>query len=236
MLIYELFDKQQELLKKWVPRNEIDAETVQSIQRDYDNILTNPPNGPRIMFLMRGWFGCGKTTNANRMQAEVGGGGLILSASDAFWTSDDTFQFDPKQLQSAHDQCERHCQQAMNDEVAPIWIDNSNIELWEMKPYVKMALKEGYHICFIEPDITWTGTRNSLEIQQICLDNNTKGFRSLQTLISQYDRYHLLLSHNLIGIIDTLTIKFQSVRFSTRTLQPSPVQVPTPSNKIYQAF
>ncbi|KAF7640982.1 hypothetical protein LDENG_00001710 [Lucifuga dentata] len=38
---------------------------------------------------------------------------------------------------------------------SPIIIDNTNIQAWEMKPYVKMALEGGYRVDFCEPDTIW---------------------------------------------------------------------------------
>uniref|UniRef100_A0A3Q3AFZ4 NEDD4 binding protein 2-like 2 n=1 Tax=Kryptolebias marmoratus TaxID=37003 RepID=A0A3Q3AFZ4_KRYMA len=43
----------------------------------------------------------------------------------------------------------------MQDGRSPIIIDNTNLQYWEMKPYVKMALERGYKVDFCEPDTSW---------------------------------------------------------------------------------
>uniref|UniRef100_A0A8C2ZLX0 Uncharacterized protein n=1 Tax=Cyclopterus lumpus TaxID=8103 RepID=A0A8C2ZLX0_CYCLU len=43
----------------------------------------------------------------------------------------------------------------MHDGQSPIIIDNTNVQAWEMKPYVKMALERGYKVDFCEPDTSW---------------------------------------------------------------------------------
>jgi len=37
----------------------------------------------------------------------------------------------------------------------PIAVDNTNITWWEVEPYVKMAIKYGYQVIFLEPDSPW---------------------------------------------------------------------------------
>uniref|UniRef100_A0A3B5L9C6 NEDD4 binding protein 2-like 2 n=1 Tax=Xiphophorus couchianus TaxID=32473 RepID=A0A3B5L9C6_9TELE len=83
-----------------------------------------------VLILLRGLPGSGKTTLARELLS-TGPSGIILSTDDYF-VSD-----------------------AMHDGCSPIIIDNTNLQAWEMKPYVKMALDRGYKVDFYEPETSW---------------------------------------------------------------------------------
>lgn len=43
----------------------------------------------------------------------------------------------------------------MNRGVSPVIIDNTNTQMWEMKPYAMVAAQNGYIIEILEPDTPW---------------------------------------------------------------------------------
>lgn len=43
----------------------------------------------------------------------------------------------------------------MTNGVSPVVIDNTNIRIWEFKPYVMMAIKYEYEIFIAEPNTPW---------------------------------------------------------------------------------
>ncbi|XP_068173643.1 NEDD4-binding protein 2-like 2 isoform X2 [Antennarius striatus] len=106
-----------------------------------------------VLILMRGLPGSGKSTLARELLS-TGPSGLILSTDDYF-AYRDGYCYDVKLLEAAHDWNQRRAKAAMEDGRSPIIIDNTNIQAWEMKPYVIMALERGYQVDFCEPETSW---------------------------------------------------------------------------------
>ncbi|XP_018520812.1 NEDD4-binding protein 2-like 2 isoform X2 [Lates calcarifer] len=106
-----------------------------------------------VLILMRGLPGSGKSTLARELLS-TGPSGLILSTDDYF-AHKDGYRYEPGLLGVAHEWNQSRAKGAMHDRRSPIIIDNTNIQAWEMKPYVKMALERGYRVDFCEPDTSW---------------------------------------------------------------------------------
>ncbi|XP_051253170.1 NEDD4-binding protein 2-like 2 [Dicentrarchus labrax] len=106
-----------------------------------------------VLMLMRGLPGSGKSTLARELLS-TGPSGLILSTDDYF-AYREGYRYEPGLLGAAHEWNQRRAKDAMQDGRSPIIIDNTNIQAWEMKPYVKMALDRGYKVDFCEPDTSW---------------------------------------------------------------------------------
>uniref|UniRef100_A0A3B4G1C8 NEDD4-binding protein 2-like 2 n=1 Tax=Pundamilia nyererei TaxID=303518 RepID=A0A3B4G1C8_9CICH len=106
-----------------------------------------------VLILMRGLPGSGKSTRARELLS-TGPSGIILSTDDYF-AHKDGYHYDPSLLGAAHEWNQRRARGALHDGRSPIIIDNTNIQAWEMKPYVKMALESGYKVDFCEPDTKW---------------------------------------------------------------------------------
>ena len=103
------------------------------------------------LIIMRGISGSGKSTIAKTLV----GKGKIFSTDDFFMQGDKYF-FDPKKIGLNHKLNQERTEEAMKQGVTPIVIDNTNDELWEMKPYVTLADKYGYEATIKEiktPDI-----------------------------------------------------------------------------------
>ncbi|XP_077396374.1 uncharacterized protein n4bp2l2 [Festucalex cinctus] len=106
-----------------------------------------------VLILMRGLPGSGKTTMAREL-LEMGPSGLILSTDDYF-AHNGGYRYEPSLLGDAHKWNHRRASNAMHDGRSPVIIDNTNLQAWEMKPYVQMALQQGYRIDFCEPNTSW---------------------------------------------------------------------------------
>lgn len=105
------------------------------------------------LILLRGVPGSGKST-LGRELLSTGPNGVILSTDDYFF-QDNRYVFDSALLGDAHDWNQKRAEQAMLEGRSPVIIDNTNVKAWEMKPYVGMALKNGYRVDFFEPDTHW---------------------------------------------------------------------------------
>lgn len=136
--------------------------------------------GRRVLVLMRGLPGSGKTTLALKI---CGGTGVVLSA-DHFFFQDGKYSFDKARLSEAHEWNKRRAKQAMQEGHSPVIIDNTNVEVWEMMPYVALALRSKYHVCVLEPDTPW-----KFDARQLA-QKNMHGVprRTIDSMLERYDR------------------------------------------------
>ena len=104
----------------------------------------------KILYIMRGLPGSGKSTIAEKL----GKDGVVLG-SDDFFMVDGEYVFDPDALGYAHFWNQGRVEEAMKQQISPIVADNTNVQAWEMKPYVEMAIKYGYKIEFREANTPW---------------------------------------------------------------------------------
>jgi len=99
------------------------------------------------LILSRGVSGSGKSTLAK----ELGSAGVVFG-TDEFFTQNGKYDFDIKRIKEAHQWNQDRTEQAMQKSISPIVIDNTNLQFWEMKPYVEIAQRYGYDIDFAEPN------------------------------------------------------------------------------------
>ncbi|KAM4796506.1 uncharacterized protein WCC33_001640 [Rhinophrynus dorsalis] len=135
----------------------------------------------RKLILLRGVPGSGKTTLA-RVLLDLCPWGLVFSTDDYF-SQKDGYTYDVKLLGDAHNWNQNRAKRAMDDGMSPIIIDNTNIQGWEMKPYVQMALERGYIVEFQEPDTWWK--LDPLELEK----RNTHGVprKKISQMLDRYE-------------------------------------------------
>lgn len=123
------------------------------------------PRFPRELFILRGAPGTGKTDYA--MQRLVESQSLdpsdalaarlthVAAADDFFEHYDDdgepVYKYEARSLESAHARNEQRVGLAMEAGLHPLFVDCSNVRLWEMKPYVELADTMGYVTTVVEP-------------------------------------------------------------------------------------
>uniref|UniRef100_A0A4W6BWV0 NEDD4 binding protein 2 n=1 Tax=Lates calcarifer TaxID=8187 RepID=A0A4W6BWV0_LATCA len=137
----------------------------------------------RVLVLLRGAPGSGKSTLA-RAFLEHNPGGIILSTDDYF-TRNGEYQFDPIALGEAHEWNHRRAKEAFERGTNPIIIDNTNMQGWEMKPYVFQALKHGYKVLFREPDTWWKNKPRELERRT----THNVPVESIRRMLNGYERF-----------------------------------------------
>ncbi|XP_066555841.1 NEDD4-binding protein 2-like 1 isoform X2 [Amia ocellicauda] len=109
---------------------------------------------PRELYILRGLPGSGKSVLARQIKNNYGQA-EIFSTDDYFRDENGHYRFKASLLKRAHKWNQMRAREAMEDGESPIIIDNTNIHLWEMKPYVEMALEFRYHVFFREPETSW---------------------------------------------------------------------------------
>ena len=105
--------------------------------------------------VMRGISGSGKSTLAKKLAQEAHFRGelpLICSADDHFIGPDGVYRFDVSVLDLAHRACIRKFLQALQDGMSPVIVDNTNINLEDLAPYVAVGQSLGYTVDILQVD------------------------------------------------------------------------------------
>ncbi|NXJ02968.1 N4BP2 protein, partial [Psophia crepitans] len=135
-----------------------------------------------VLVLLRGVPGSGKSYLA-RTLLEDNPGGIILSTDDYFYKHGQ-YHYDPNCLGEAHDWNRKRAKEAFEMRISPIIIDNTNIEAWEMKPYVTLAQQFKYKVMFREPDTWWKFKPKELERRNIHGVSKEK----IKRMLERYER------------------------------------------------
>ncbi|KAE8295075.1 NEDD4-binding protein 2-like 2 Phosphonoformate immuno-associated protein 5 [Larimichthys crocea] len=168
-------------------RYDSQSKTWEHYYQSADN--NNAYHSSLVLILMRGLPGSGKSTLARELLS-TGPSGLILSTDD-FFAHRDGYRYEAGLLHAAHEWNQRRAKDAMDDGRSPIIIDNTNIQAWEMKPYVQMAVDRGYKVDFCEPDTTWKFDPRELE------KRNKHGVHQ-EKIAQMMDRFSLPISIDIV--------------------------------------
>ncbi|XP_068561552.1 NEDD4-binding protein 2 [Cebidichthys violaceus] len=137
----------------------------------------------KVLVLLRGAPGSGKSTMA-RALLEHNPGGVRLSTDDYF-IRHGVYQYDPAALGQAHEWNHKQAKEAFARAANPIIIDNTNMQGWEMKPYVAQALKHGYKVLFREPDTWWKNKPRELERRT----THSVPVEKIRRMLDNYERF-----------------------------------------------
>ncbi|NXP13074.1 N4BP2 protein, partial [Thinocorus orbignyianus] len=136
----------------------------------------------QVLVLLRGVPGSGKSYLARNL-LEDNPGGIILSTDDYF-CKNGQYHYDPDCLGEAHDWNRKRAKEAFEMRISPIIIDNTNIQAWEMKPYVTLAQQYKYKVMFREPDTWWKFKPKELERRNIHGVSKEK----IKRMLERYER------------------------------------------------
>ncbi|NWQ67746.1 N4BP2 protein, partial [Neopipo cinnamomea] len=136
----------------------------------------------QVLVLLRGVPGSGKSYLARNL-LEDNPGGIILSTDDYF-NKNGQYHYDPNCLGEAHDWNRKRAKEAFEMGISPIIIDNTNIQAWEMKPYVTLAQQFKYKVMFQEPDTWWKFKPKELERRNIHGVSKEK----IKRMLERYER------------------------------------------------
>lgn len=138
---------------------------------------------------MRGLPGSGKSYLAKKIaqSAEMRGKKVGIFSTDDFFTiitksGKEEYKFDIKKLQEYHRRNRNRVRNAMKENYDIVIVDNTNVRVWEMQPYAKMASKAGYNIEMLEPQTEWRWNINE------CVKKCTKNIPYI-TLVKMEKEY-----------------------------------------------
>nr|XP_019955990.1 PREDICTED: NEDD4-binding protein 2 [Paralichthys olivaceus] len=145
----------------------------------------------KVLVLLRGAPGSGKSTLARGL-LEHNPGGAILTTDD-FFTRLGGYNFDPTALGEAHEWNHKRAKEAFERGTNPIIIDNTNMQGWEMRPYVVQALRHGYKVLFREPDTWWKTKPRELERRT----THNVSVETIRRMLNGYERF--VTVHSIMG-------------------------------------
>nr|XP_061792435.1 NEDD4-binding protein 2 [Nerophis lumbriciformis] len=137
----------------------------------------------KVLVLLRGPPGSGKSTLA-RAFLQHNPCGVALSTDDYF-THQEHYNFNPTTLGEAHEWNHKRAKEAFEKGVSPIIIDNTNMQGWEMKPYVAQALKHNYKVLFRETDTWWKNKPRELERRS----KHGVSVEKIRRMLDNYERF-----------------------------------------------
>jgi len=99
----------------------------------------------RQVFIMRGLSGSGKSTFISALKKDYPDKTITIASADHFFMKDGVYSFDASKLGQAHKQSLEVFERALEKKVDIIFVDNTNINWREMKPYIEKAKAAEYN-------------------------------------------------------------------------------------------
>lgn len=181
--------------------NYINWEKLSKNESPINRILYLVSKGFKVLVLMRGCPGSGKTYQAtnilNLCYKNVEANDFIFSA-DKYFINKHTgiYNFNRLKLNAAHQWTYNNALKAVQHEVTPVIIDNTNCKCRNMEMYVKLGVINGYWIEIVEPISEW-----AWDVQKLFEVNAHKvPFDTIQLMLNTYEHKNIT--------VDLLLTKF----------------------------
>ncbi|KAH8307016.1 hypothetical protein KR044_003196, partial [Drosophila immigrans] len=168
--------------------------------KEFNELCKKVECGQRIMIIMRGAPGSGKTTLAKSLLQQTRLLELqpamqeFICSSDDYFNTQRGYQFNPASLTDAHEWNKQRVAQKAAAGWSPIIVDNTNIMIWEMQPYVQLAVQHGYLLELLEPQTAWCKSASKLaqrNVHQVPKEN-------IQRMLDRYEKASVAL---LLGLL-----------------------------------
>lgn len=151
-------------------------------------LLNNIKQGVKMLIVMRGLPGSGKSTRIQNLIKEMRNvlqnptfNPKIFSADDFFMTSKG-YIFDKTKLGQAHNRCYKLAQQCLLNHESPVFIDNTNVRQEDLKRYYDLSYYNWYKFYVLEPETEWAFNveklyeKNTHNVRMIGLINMVKNY------------------------------------------------------------
>lgn len=119
------------------------------------------------LIIMRGLPGSGKSYTAQSLAQDAiltdGHNVLVASTDEWFIGEDGVYRFDAKDIARAHRWNQARVEARMKScgSHSVIIVDNTNTQLWEMRPYVEMARRHDYIVTIERSEAPWRDDVNA---------------------------------------------------------------------------
>ncbi|XP_034103318.1 uncharacterized protein LOC117567428 [Drosophila albomicans] len=172
---------------------------VNNNHKEFNELCKKVQSGHKIMIIMRGASGSGKSTLAKSLLQQTGllqqyGIQDFICSSDDYFNTQRGYQFNPNFLPDAHEWNQQRVAQKAATGWSPIIVDNTNMMIWEMQPYVQKAVQHNYIVELLEPQTGWCKSASKLA------QKNTHQVpkESIQRMLERYEKANVNL---LLGLL-----------------------------------
>ena len=124
----------------------------------------------RVLIIVRGIPGCGKSTFSNLL------GRAVCTADDYHTDRNGNYNWKQENQGKAHDWCQRKAKRFMKRGINRVIIANTSTTEREMKPYIHMAKTYGYKVFSVIVENRHGGI-NSHNVPEETLEKMTKRFQ-----------------------------------------------------------
>lgn len=214
--------KKPENVNHKTPKKQPNCNAHKRVKSDVDRVVDLIQDGTKVLVIMRGLPGSGKSFLAKKILETTVGiqyyRDCIYSADD-FFMQNNVYVYNPSKISDAHSFCQNRAFNAMRSGVAPVIIDNTNTQIWEMKPYAQVAMQYGYIIEILEPTTSWAFSDKELARR------NTHGVPrvKLKEMLERYER-------NIAPqkLMSAFSLSYRTVVPQTRRFPPMRIQKKQP--------
>lgn len=109
----------------------------------------------KVMFIMRGLPGSGKSAVAHQMKQVYGDLAVICSADEFRYSHQGEYVWKAEEYETTHMMCEEKAKQACQDGIPVVVIDNTSIKKRLLYRYVAIARSNVYYVVLVEPKTSW---------------------------------------------------------------------------------
>lgn len=153
------------------------------------NVIKLYCEGSRVMAIMRGPPGCGKSYLARSLIEATVGIANSANYSNHIFSADDhmlrngEYYYNPNKLTEVHMKNEARVLKSVTEGRSPVIVDNTNMTAWEMLPFSQMAVQHGYILEIVEPANPWSKNPSQLA------KRNTHGvpLDKIKSMIQKYE-------------------------------------------------
>lgn len=154
---------------------------------NFDSVVDLINRGYRVMVLMRGAPGSGKSYLSRSLVDKTLGNGDYrnhIFSTDSFFISNGTYRYQADRIEDAHRFNQNNVRTKAREGWSPIIVDNTNMTLWEMYAYVQIAADNGYYLEILEPATHWRYNARSLA------SKNTHGVseQKIKAMLAKYEK------------------------------------------------
>ena len=139
----------------------------------------------RIVFLMRGLPGSGKSFLMNAITEVYNASKPVICTADQyFYDENGIYRWDALRLKDAHEFCQNTFKNALKEGKKMVIVDNTNVTAWEMRQYFIPTSKASYtyRVIVVEPKTPWRfdplqlSLKNSHDVSSEVLEKKIKSY------------------------------------------------------------